>query len=148
MKKHYSFLHLIEKSIAVAMLFLATLCFSNVSTAQTPTKEYRAYWAETFNTQMGTRTEIDRLVDSAVQSNSNAIFAQVRRRGDSWYLETKEPLTQVTGVGEPDATGKWTIDPLKYLIERAHERGIEVHAFIIVGSIYNAHPTLTGLPKD
>jgi uncharacterized lipoprotein YddW (UPF0748 family) len=148
MKKHYSFLHIIEKSIAVAMLFLATLCFSNVSTAQTPTKEYRAYWAETFNTQMGTRTEINRLVDSAVQSNANAIFAQVRRRGDSWYLETKEPLTQVTGVGEPDATGKWTIDPLKYLIERAHEHGIEVHAFVIVGSIYNGHPTITGLPRD
>ncbi|HXG85850.1 MAG TPA: family 10 glycosylhydrolase [Pyrinomonadaceae bacterium] len=110
--------------------------------------EYRAYWAETFNTQMGTRDEIDRLVDSAVQSNANAIFAQVRRRGDSWYLDTKEPLTQVANVGEPDASGKWTIDPLKYLIERAHARGVEVHAFVIVGSIYNAHPTITGLPKD
>ncbi|MDQ4122168.1 MAG: family 10 glycosylhydrolase [Acidobacteriota bacterium] len=150
MKKQNSYLHKIEKSIAVVMLFLAALCFSNASTAQTPTGEYRAYWAETFNTQMGTRAEIDRLVDSAVQSNANAIFAQVRRRGDSWYLDTKEPLTQVTGVGEPDSTGKWTIDPLKYLIQRAHERGIEVHAFVIVGSIYNGNPTVpsSGVPRD
>ncbi|MCA1626231.1 MAG: family 10 glycosylhydrolase, partial [Acidobacteria bacterium] len=110
--------------------------------------EYRAYWVETFNTQMGTRAEIDRIVDAAVQSNANAIFAQVRRRGDSWYLETKEPLTQVAGVGEPDATGKWMIDPLKYLIEQSHARNIEVHAYVIVGSIYNAHPTITGVPRD
>jgi len=110
--------------------------------------EYRAYWAETFNTQMGTRAEIDRIVDAAVKSNANGIFAQVRRRGDSWYLETKEPLTQVAGVGEPDAMGKWTFDPLKYLIDQAHARNIEVHAYVIVGTIYNAHPTITGVPKD
>ncbi|MEJ7862168.1 MAG: family 10 glycosylhydrolase [Pyrinomonadaceae bacterium] len=110
--------------------------------------EYRAYWAETFNTQMGTRADIDRLVDAAVQSNANAIFAQVRRRGDSWYLETKEPLTQVPGVGSPDATGKWTFDPLQYLIEQSHARNIEVHAYVIVGSIYNGHPTITGVPRD
>lgn len=110
--------------------------------------EYRAYWAETFNTQMGTRAEIDRLVDAAVQSNANAIFAQVRRRGDSWYLETKEPLTQVAGVGEPNASGSWTFDPLQYLIDQSHARNIEVHAYVIVGAIYNAHPTITGVPKD
>ncbi|MEJ7578504.1 MAG: hypothetical protein WKF74_16015, partial [Pyrinomonadaceae bacterium] len=48
-------------------------------TAQTSRAEYRAYWVETFNTALGTRAEIDRVVDSAVQSNANALFAQVRR---------------------------------------------------------------------
>jgi uncharacterized lipoprotein YddW (UPF0748 family) len=131
----------------VFFIFLSLIVLPSFSKAQS-SSEYRAYWAETFNTQMGTRAEIDRIVDAAVQSNANAIFAQVRRRGDSWYLDTKEPLTQVTGVGEPDASGKWTIDPLSELIDRAHARGIEVHAFVIVGSIYNAHPTITGLPRD
>ena len=135
-------------SIGFFLLLLGLMLAPTGLKAQEGRKEYRAYWAETFNTQMGTRTEIDRLVDSAVQSNANAIFAQVRRRGDSWYLDTKEPLTQVTGVGEPDASGNWTIDPLRYLIEQSHARGIEVHAFVIVGSIYNAHPTSTGRPRD
>ncbi len=116
--------------------------------AQNTRPEYRAYWIETFNTALGTHTDIDRVIDAAVQSNANAIFAQVRRRGDSWYLDTKEPLTQVAGVGEPDASGAWTFDPLKYLVEQAHARSIEVHAYVIVGTIYNAHPTITGLPKD
>ncbi len=82
------------------------------------------------------------MVDAAVASNANALFVQVRRRGDSWYLDSKEPLTETAMVGEPDATGRWTLDPLRYLIEQAHARGIEVHAFVIVGSIYNADPSV------
>ena len=46
--------------------------------------EYRAYWVETFNTPLGTSAQIDRVVDAAVASNANALFVQVRRRGDSW----------------------------------------------------------------
>jgi uncharacterized lipoprotein YddW (UPF0748 family) len=139
---------MIYKSSIFFLLLFSLIFGSGAIQAQTGQKEYRAYWAETFNTQMGTRAEIDRLIDSAVQSNANAIFAQVRRRGDSWYLDSLEPLTQVAGVGEPDADGNWTFDPLEYLIEQAHARGIEVHAFVIVGAIYNAHPTVTGLPRD
>ena len=110
--------------------------------------EYRAYWAETFNTQLGTRAEIDRTIQAAVDSNANQIFAQVRRRGDSWYLDSKEPLTQVSGVCEPNASGVCTFDPLKYMVDQAHARGIELHAYVIVGSIFNAHPTITGTPRD
>lgn len=125
-----------------ALLLIAALPIA----AQTRS-EYRAYWVDTFNTALGTHADIDRLIQNCVDSNCNALFAQIRRRGDSWYLDTLEPLTQVTGVGEP-VGGKWTFDPLLYLIQEAHARHIEVHAYVIIGSIYNAHPTVTGLPKD
>jgi len=59
---------------------------------------------------------------------------QVRRRADSWYLDTAEPLTETPGVGEPATNGTWTFDPFKYLIDQAHARGIEVHAFVIMRS--------------
>ncbi|HSN69584.1 MAG TPA: family 10 glycosylhydrolase [Thermoanaerobaculia bacterium] len=104
--------------------------------------EYRAYWVETFNTPLGTTAEIGRVIDAAVASNANALFVQVRRRGDSWYLDSKEPLAEVAGLGEPDASGRPTIDPLRYLVEQAHARDIEVHAFVIVGSIFNADPAV------
>lgn len=133
-------------SHAVVLIWLGVL--SSTLQAQSVKPEYRAYWVETFNTALGTHADIDRVIGSAVESNANALFVQVRRRGDSWYLDSLEPLTQVPGVGEPDASGRWTFDPLQYLIEQAHTRGIEVHAFVIVGSIYNAHPTITGLPAD
>lgn len=134
-------------------MFLRLLCgslllFAAATMHAQGRPEYRAYWVETFNTPLGTRAEIDRVVDAAVQSSANLLVVQVRRRGDSWYLDTKEPLTQASGVGEPDAAGRWTIDPLRVLIERAHARGIEVDAYVIVGSIYNAHPTITGVPRD
>lgn len=132
--------------VLVSLLCLLILSVSQV-VAQSGGREYRAYWAETFNTPLGTRADVVRLVEAAVASNANAIFAQVRRRGDSWYLDSLEPLTQVAGVGEP-VNGVPSIDPLRELVREAHARGVEVHAYVIVGAIYNAHPTITGLPRD
>lgn len=126
------------KRFVFLLFFIATPLFAS---------EYRAFWVETFNTRLGTRAEIDAVINDAVASNANALFAQVRRRGDSWYLQTLEPLTEVVGVGEPDVTGRWTIDPLRYLIEQAHARGIEVHAFVIVGAIFQGDPAVR-VPAD
>lgn len=104
--------------------------------------QYRAFWIETFRTPLATHDDIERVVAAAVESNANALFVQVRRRGDSWYLDTAEPLTETPGVGEPNHDGAWTFDPFAFLIQQAHSRGIEVHAFVIVGSVHreNAPP--------
>ena len=50
--------------------------------ADDPRPEYRAYWVDTFRTPFATRVDVDRIVDAAVESNANALFVQVRRRGD------------------------------------------------------------------
>lgn len=138
--------------IPASRLFTAVIVFVLLAlvppAAAQSAPEYRGYWVETFNTALGTRADIDRVIASAVDSKANALFAQVRRRGDSWYLDSLEPLTQVAGVGSPGPDGTWTFDPLRYLVEQAHLRHIEVHAFVIVGSIYNGHPTITGTPRD
>jgi len=109
--------------------------------------EFRAYWVDTFHTPLGTHSDIDRVIELAGQSHANAIFVEVRRRGDSWYLDSKEPLTEVAGVGEPDADGRWTFDPLRYIIDKAHANSIQVHAFVIVGAIYRGDPAVA-LPKN
>src|SRR5207244_3838375 len=80
--------------------------------------------------------------------NANARVVEVRRRGDAWYLDSSEPLTEVAGVGEPDASGRPTFDPLRYLIEQAHARSIEVHAFVIVGAVARVDPRSDPLPRD
>lgn len=98
--------------------------------------EYRAFWVDTFNSGFATRGDVERIVDAALASNANAVFVQVRRRGDAWYLDAREPLPEVDRFGEPDATGRPTYDPLRDLIRQAHSLGIEVHAFAIVGSVW------------
>ena len=62
---------------------------------------YRAYWIETFNTPLGTRADIDKVVQAAVDSNANQIFAQVRPRGDSWYRTRTELRSEVSTVRSP-----------------------------------------------
>lgn len=116
-------------SAVLALLFAASL----------QAAEYRAYWVDTFNTPLAAQADVDRIVDAAGRSNANAVFAQVRRRGDSFYLDSKEPPTEAPGLGG--------FDPLRALIEQAHARGIEVHAFTIVTAVYNADPAAR-LPAD
>jgi len=123
-------------------------CAAAAGQAETPRSEYRAYWVETFRTSLATRVDVERVIDAAVRSNANALFVEVRRRGDSWYLDSAEPLTELPGVGEPDEAGRWTFDPLRVLIERAHARSIEVHAFVIVGAVARIDPRTDPLPRD
>ncbi len=125
-------------------LLLSAFCFLPSAFCS---DEYRAYWVDTFHTPLGSHQDIDRVVEVAVQSHANALFVEVRRRADSWYLDSKEPLTEVSGVGEVDADGKWTFDPFRYLIEKAHAHAIQVHAFVIVGAVFRGDP-LNAIPGD
>lgn len=96
--------------------------------------EYRAFWVDTFNTSLNSRADIETAVRSAKAAKANALFVQVRRRGDAWYLNSLEPPPDFV----PIAAG---LDPLQELIQVAHASGIEVHAFVIMGAIWNKNPT-------
>ena len=52
----------------------------------------RGFWVDTFNTTLNNHTDVADVVNRAIAANANTIFAQVRRRGDSWYLNSLEPL--------------------------------------------------------
>src|SRR5205814_4164950 len=82
--------------------------------------DFRAFWVEAFKTPLATQGDVDRVLDAAGRANANALFVQVRRRGDSWYIDSAEPLSAERAVGAPDADGRWTFDPLRYLIDAAH----------------------------
>jgi uncharacterized lipoprotein YddW (UPF0748 family) len=128
----------------VRRLFLLALLVATPLAA-----DFRAFWVEAFKTPLATQGDVERVLDAAGRANANALFVQVRRRGDSWYIDSAEPLSAERAVGAPDADGRWTFDPLRYLIDAAHSRGIQIHAFVIVGSIHNGDPTApNGLPTD
>jgi uncharacterized lipoprotein YddW (UPF0748 family) len=111
------------------------LAGSAMSAQAQPRSEVRGFWVDTFNTTLNNPVDVAAVVDRAVAANANTIFAQVRRRGDSWYLNSLEPLADRTPI-QPG------FDPLENLIVEAHARGLEVHAFVIANAIWNRAPSL------
>jgi uncharacterized lipoprotein YddW (UPF0748 family) len=49
-----------------------------------PRAELRGFWVDTFNTTLNNHADVIAAIERAVAANANAVFAQVRRRGDSW----------------------------------------------------------------
>src|SRR5215207_6038319 len=117
--------------VAFFSLFLF-LVWSSVS-VPAQTGEFRAFWVDTFNTTLNNHTDIVAVVNNAKNAKANKILAQVRRRGDAWYLNSLEPKPDFV----PIAAG---FDPLADLIATAHAEGIEVHAFVIMGAVWNKNP--------
>jgi uncharacterized lipoprotein YddW (UPF0748 family) len=88
-----------------------------------PRAELRAFWADGFNPGFKTPQQVDELLQRLHDAHCNALFAQMRKRGDAYYLSRYEPW----------ATDDQThFDALAYLIQKAHamDPPIAVHAWI------------------
>jgi uncharacterized lipoprotein YddW (UPF0748 family) len=124
--------------LAVCALALATLTLTaGIAQAQT-SAQYRGFWVDTYNTHLSTAADVTATVARAQLAGANALFVQVRRRGDSWYLQAgAEPAPEGVGID----TG---FDPLQEIIGQAHAAGIEVHAFVVLGAVWSQ----TTVPVD
>lgn len=104
-----------------------------------PDKEVRGVWIASvsninFPSKKGLsgsqlKAELDDIIATCVAANLNAIYFQVRPNSDALYKSSIFPvsewLTGVQGSGLQD-----NFDPLEYLVDAAHEKGIAVHAWI------------------
>ncbi|HZM51883.1 MAG TPA: family 10 glycosylhydrolase [Vicinamibacteria bacterium] len=129
--------------VVCAVLAAALSSALAAEAADPPSAQYRAFWVDTFNTNLSDHADVRAVVDNARAARANAIFAQVRRRGDSWYLDSLEGPAEIVALAKPLAPG---FDPLADLITEAHAAGIEVHAFVIAAAIWNRHPTILAPP--
>jgi uncharacterized lipoprotein YddW (UPF0748 family) len=116
---------LLACSAIVCLLLLAAAAL-----AEAQVTHYRAFWVDTYNTRLSNAADVTTIVERAKGANANAVFVQVRRRGDAWYLRGREPRPE--GVSF-DAN----FDPLAEVLSQAHAVGLEVHAFVVVGAIWN-----------
>jgi uncharacterized lipoprotein YddW (UPF0748 family) len=98
--------------------------------------ELRAVWVDAFHDGFKTPQQVDDLVAWARDANLNALFVQVRRRGDAYYLKSFEPRAE-----DPDLAPGF--DALQYLIEQAHQgpRRIQVHAWLATLPIWGERDT-------
>jgi uncharacterized lipoprotein YddW (UPF0748 family) len=111
--------------------------------AQDP-PELRAVWVDAFHDGFKTPEQIDELVGWARRANVNALFVQVRRRGDAYYLKSFEPRTEDPGLSLDPG-----FDALQYLIDRAHAgpQRLEIHAWLATLPIWNKRSTPPSDPR-
>ncbi|HSB63595.1 MAG TPA: family 10 glycosylhydrolase [Thermoanaerobaculia bacterium] len=74
------------------------------------------------------RQELVALLDTLAALNANAVILQVRPAADALYPSALEPWSEVlSGTQGVPPEPLW--DPLAFAIERAHARGLELHAW-------------------
>ena len=91
-------------------------------------EETRALWV--VRHAITTPGRVDQVVDIASQLNINTLLVQVRGRGDAYYRSDLAP--------KGEAMGNADFDPLDRIIRRAHDQGIEVHAWVNVYLVWSA----------
>jgi uncharacterized lipoprotein YddW (UPF0748 family) len=99
-----------------------------IKKAKEPLVEGRGIWV--IRNEMTSPEKIKRMVDQCAAAGINAIYAQVRGRGDAYYKSATEPRAESL-EGQPD-----DFDPLGYLIELARKKNMEVHAWMNAGYSY------------
>src|SRR5262245_49738169 len=82
----------------LAGAFLAGLAATALAQGQ---EQYRVFWVDTFNTNLSDHADVVSVVANAKAARANALFAQVRRRGDSWYLDSLEGPAEIVPPAKP-----------------------------------------------
>lgn len=117
----------------LTIMFFAMM-FSLASFAQ-PKREFRGAWMQCVNgmylgkSSAQVRDMLSSQLNKLQEVGINVIMFQVRPEGDALYKSNYEPwsryLTGTQGLAPADG---W--DPLEWMIEQCHNRGMECHAWI------------------
>ena len=137
-KKHLIYFTLMKPIISrsILILLLVLLHTPSLLHAQTPVKrEFRGAWIQCVNGQflgMSTQKMQQTLLyqlDELKKDGVNAIIFQVRPECDALYQSNIEPWSRfLTGKQGQAPQPYW--DPLQWMIEQCHQRGMELHAWI------------------
>ncbi|MBP1464481.1 family 10 glycosylhydrolase [Candidatus Chloroploca sp. M-50] len=127
-------------SLLVLVLLITALPAPAVQ-AQAPVQQMRAFWVDSLNPGFHNHPQVDELVANVKRAGANTIIVQVRRHGDAWYNNAIEPR-----AADPRLAPAAEFDPLGYLLARAHEEGLRVHAWLVVSVVCRTSDRLWGHP--
>jgi len=121
---------MMKNLVTLALVLLMSLGM----TAQNK-REFRGAWIQCVNGQfMGKSTQqiqsmLTSQLDELQKDGVNAIIFQVRAECDALYDSQLEPWSKfLTGVQGKAPSPYW--DPLAWMVEQCHKRGMELHAWI------------------
>jgi uncharacterized lipoprotein YddW (UPF0748 family) len=128
---------------AAAAVAALTIGFGAVA-GRAHAEEFRGLWVDAFHPGLRTPDEVSAVVAAARAKNVNAIFAQVRKRGDAYYRGGLEPVAVEVAPG---------FDPLADLIAKAHDTTgggarLEVHAWLVTYNIWNRETSVQPAQAD
>jgi uncharacterized lipoprotein YddW (UPF0748 family) len=121
------------------LFFSCLLCLFSISLFAQPEYEFRGVWIATVDNidwppkgvtnPAQQKADFIRQLDLHKRNGINAVIVQIRPAADAFYASPYEPWSQwLTGI-----QGKPTFpfyDPLVFMIEEAHKRGMEFHAWL------------------
>jgi uncharacterized lipoprotein YddW (UPF0748 family) len=119
------------------LIGLLAVFFPWNSLAETlPKREFRGVWIHTVgNTRYKTMSreaimkEWSDMLDSFQHAGMNAVIFQVRPQADAFYKSGYEPWSHyLTGKQGVAPSPEW--DPLAFMIEACHKRGMQLHAWL------------------
>lgn len=100
-----------------------------------PKREFRGAWIHTVGNQQFKNMSADSIkslliktLDNFSRAGVNAVIFQVRPQADAFYISEIEPWSRFLS-GEQGVAPKELWDPLQFMIEESHKRGMELHAW-------------------
>ncbi|MFJ5671567.1 glycoside hydrolase family 10 protein [Bacillus safensis] len=153
----------ISMTVLTMMLMFVFLLIPSSSLAARPvpkgkldsTREMRAVWiASVYNLDWPSKKglpvaeqkqEFIRLLDEIKAMNMNAVIMQIKPTADAFYPSAYGPWSEyLTGTQGKDPG----YDPLEFMIQEAHKRGLEFHAWFNPYRITMNHTDLSRLSAD
>jgi len=119
---------------------LLVLFFCQLSTLNCqPKYEFRAVWIATVNnidwpsskylTSEQQQQEFLNILNRQREIGMNAVIVQIRPSADAFYASKYEPWSEFL-TGRQGAVPSTYYDPLQFMIDETHKRGMEFHAWI------------------
>ena len=144
------------RRLLILLAFFATQTLNALAQMQ-PKREFRGAWIQCVNNQWNgigrdrMQQTLTYQLDELQKSGINVILFQVRAEGDALYASNMEPWSRyLTGQQGRAPEPYW--DPLQWMVEQCHRRGMELHAWInpfraktkgtpmLTSSYYQQHP--------
>lgn len=131
--------YLFRAIITLFMLFILPLSLVSASTNTVEKENMRGLWvASVVNIDYPSKPASDpytlkseaiKILDDAEKAGMNAVFLQIRPTSDAFYKSDYYPWSKYLTGSQGKAPDEG-FDPLAFWITEAHNRGIELHAWI------------------
>ncbi|SUI97305.1 Uncharacterized protein conserved in bacteria [Sphingobacterium spiritivorum] len=135
------------RKIIILILFISHFPYQAIS-QNSPKRELRGVWIATVanidwpsrdnESSERQKQELINILDAHQRAGLNAIFFQIRPAADAFYAKGREPWSRYLSGVQGKAPSPF-YDPLEFVIEEAHKRGMELHAWV---NPYRASTTL------